>query len=118
MKGNRQIAEKNVNASRKFVDGPHTYIIKEKSIFYKKISGSLSPISIYTEDNPNPHDFKDKNTGLSKQELNELYEGDFYTILVDAQRENKIMLMVVIVIINLVLSLLYFSSVMLGALMR
>jgi hypothetical protein len=58
IRGNRQVIERQVNASRKFRIGDDTYMIKQDCIFLKNIEGYLQSVSVYTEGNPYPHHFK------------------------------------------------------------
>lgn len=82
IRGNRQVIEREVKASRRFKIGDDTYIIKSNCIFLKKINGILKSISVYREGNPNPYNFdiaqeniylykykieKDKKTGVEKK---------------------------------------------------
>lgn len=86
IRGNRQIIEREVKASRKFKIGDDTYIIKSNCIFLKKIDNILKSISVYREGNPKPYSFdvakkdiykqtykvvKDKKTGIEKMEKTE-----------------------------------------------
>lgn len=114
IKGNRQVIKYAVEASRKFVYGEGTYVVKQECIFYKLENGLLEAISVYAENNPNPYDFETLNKGLPKETLNAIFEGDFYTILVDAQRENKLLLLIITVFINLGLTLVFFITTLLG----
>ena len=83
VRGNRQVIEREVKASRKFKIGDDTYIIKSECIFLKRVNGILKSISIYREGNPNPYNFsiakeniylqkfkvtKDPKTGIEKKE--------------------------------------------------
>lgn len=82
IRGNRQVIEREVKASRRFKIGDDTYIIKSDCIFLKKVDGILKSISVYREGNPNPYGFdiaqenlylykykieKDKKTGIEKR---------------------------------------------------
>lgn len=146
IRGNRQVIEREVKASRKFKIGDDTYIIKSDCIFLKKIENVLKSISVYREGNPNPYSFdiakenlylqkykivKDKktgiekkektektlfakkggiipNTGLSTNELCDIYGGDMFNILIEGQQEDKMNYSLLLIVANLILCILSF----------
>ena len=152
LRGNRQVIEREVNASRRFKIGDDTYIIKSDCIFLKKIDGFLKAVSIYREGNPNPYNFeiakeniylqkykvvKDKktgietrmkagktllgkkgepipNTGLPTDELNEIYGGDMFNILIEGQQEDKMSYSLLLIVANLILCITSFIIITFG----
>lgn len=153
IRGNRQVIEREVKASRKFKIGDETYIIKSDCIFLKKVNGMLKSISVYREGNPNPYSFdiaqeniyinkykvvKDKktgikkkektgktlyvkkgelipNTGLPTEELNDIYGGDMFNILIHGQREDKMSYSLLLIVANLVLCIASFIVITFGS---
>jgi len=153
VRGNRQIIEREVKASRKFKIGDDTYIIKSNCIFLKKINGILKSISIYRESNPNPYNFeiaikdvygkkykiitdkktgvekrikRDKfllakkgqpipNLGLSEDELNNLYGGEMFNILIEGQQEDKMDYALLLIILNLIICVIAFVLTTFGS---
>ena len=115
--GNRQIVQRQVKATKKFLYEKDTYIIKPSCIFLKNIDGKLKAISVYREGNPNPYNFKTlkglfiQNTGLKEDELNDLYGEDLYNMLVKVQTPNKMMYMLIIETIVLFLTVFCFYKV-------
>lgn len=89
MKGNRQTLKILVKNSKKFMMGKDTYFIKRNCIFTKIIHGKLESVSYYSEGNPNPHNFREKNTGLTYAEFDELYGEDLYEMLIKLQKDTK-----------------------------
>ena len=152
IRGNRQVIEREIKASRRFKIGDDTYVIKSDCIFIKKIDNKLKSISVYTEGNPNPHNFikaendinipkykitKDKETGiekrvrdgkellvkkgepvpnlgLSEDELNDLYGGDMFNILIEGQQEDKMNYALLLIVLNLVICIIAFSLTTFG----
>lgn len=153
IRGNRQVIEREVKASRKFKIGDDTYIIKSECIFLKKIEGVLKSISVYREGNPNPYSFdiakenvylqkykvvKDKktgvekkvkgkkilyankgdiipNTGLSTDELCDIYGGDMFNILIEGQQEDKMSYSLLLIVANLILCIVGFVVITFGS---
>lgn len=153
IRGNRQIIEREVKASRRFKIGDDTYIIKSDCIFLKKIEGNLKAISVYREGNPNPYNFdiakekiflfkykieKDRktgvekkvkvgktlladkgdilpNTGLSTDELCELYGGDMFNILIEGQQEDKMSYSLLLIVASLILNVVSFVVITFGS---
>lgn len=119
VRGNRQVIKKNITASKKFVIGGDTYIIKQECIFLKNDFGKLRSYAYYIEGNPNPFDFETEvNEGLDKKFLNKFFGGDFYNILLKAQRENRMLHIFVIVLVNMILAMIGFIFTIMGVLMR
>lgn len=83
VRGNRQVIEHLVKASKRFVYEDMTYVIKKDCIFTTKYMGLLKPCSVFTEGNPNPYDFKiaDENIPI------ESYLPEY-----DLEDENEVML--------------------------
>ena len=153
IRGNRQIIEREVKASKRFKIGDDTYIIKSDCIFLKKIEGNLKSISVYREGNPNPYNFdiakentylykykidKDKktgvekkvkigktllvnkggilpNTGLSTNELNDIYGGDMFSILIEGQQEDKMSYSLLLIVASLILNVVSFVIITFGS---
>lgn len=152
LRGNRQVIEREVKASRKFKIGEDTYIIKSDCIFLKKINGVLKSISVYREGNPNPYGFEladedvyaqkykitvDKKTGvekrikgkkfklakkgepipnigLSEDELNDIYGGEMFNILIEGQQEEKMNYSLLLIVLNLIMCIISFVLVSFG----
>ena len=112
IKGNRQVITREVTASKRFKVEDDMYIVRDECIFYKNIDGFLQSVSYYREGNPNPYNFKDLNTGLSKEELNQIYAEDFYNIIVETQPENRGVIMFMMVIFNLIVAMLFMVSML------
>lgn len=102
IKGNRQVIQREVNASKRFRVGDDTYYIKDECIFYKNIDGKLQSVSYYRESNPNPYSFKEINEGIKEGELDRLFAEDFYNIIVSMQPENRSLYMFLITIVSFV----------------
>ena len=153
IRGNRQVIEREVKASRKFKIGDETYIIKSDCIFLKKVNGKLKSISVYREGNPNPYNFdiapenlyikkyrtvKDKKTGIEKKEQNgktlyvnkgelipnsglstdelcDIYGGDMFNILIHGQQEDKMSYSLLLIIANLILCVASFIVITFGS---
>jgi len=104
IRGNRQVREINVKASKRFRVGNDTYIIKPECIRTKIINGKLESVIYYSEGNPNPHDFTPNknntylNKGLSIKEFNTLYGEDLYDMLVKIQSDKKAMYLIILYI--------------------
>jgi hypothetical protein len=115
--GNRQMVQRQVKATKKFLYNKDTYVIKPSCIFLKIIDGKLKSISIYREGNPNPYDFKilkgifKHNTGLKEDELNDLYGEDLYNMLVKVQTPNKMFYMLIIETLVLALTICCFFKI-------
>lgn len=105
MKGSRQILKVNIKASKKFTIDRDTYYIKRCCIITKILNGKLESICYYSEGNPNPHDFKNINTGLSYDEFNELYGEDLYDMLVRLQRDTKTIYLISLYVAVFIVSL-------------
>lgn len=107
IKGNRQVIKREVVASKRFRVEDDTYIVKDSCIFYKNIDGILRSVSYYREGNPNPYNFKQINKGLTKEELNEFYEKDFYNILAKIKPFSRVVYIYLMSIGVLISSLLF-----------
>lgn len=86
-----QIKQFNSNATRKFVIGDETYVIKGNCCYFKKINGVLELVSFYNEGNPNPIDIynKDNNDGLEENELGAYLDADLFKILDECQKNDR-----------------------------
>lgn len=153
IRGNRQVIEREVKASRKFKIGDDTYIIKSDCIFLKKINGVLKSISVYRESNPNPYNFElaetdvygrkykitvDKKTGVEKRvkgnkfllakkgfpipnlgltedELNNIYGGEMFNILIEGQQEEKMNYSLLLIVLNLIMCIIAFVLTTFGS---
>jgi len=104
IKGNRQVIQREITASKRFKIGDDTYFVKDECIFYKNIEGKLQSVSYYREGNPNPYNFKEINEGIKEGELDRLFAEDFYTIIVNLQPENRAVYMLLGIIISLILN--------------
>lgn len=113
VKGNRQVIQRDVTASKRFMVDDGTYIVKDICIFYKNIDGVLQSVCYYREGNPNPYDFQDVNKGLSSNELDFFYAPDFYTIIVNIQPMNRMRYILLISIFIMMLNLLFMISLLL-----
>lgn len=100
VKGNRQIIERQVTASKKFKVEEETYIIRDDCIFLKNIDGILRSVSYYREGNPNPYDFVIENIGISPDDLDRFYAEDFYSIIVNIRPDMKTIYMLLLSVIN------------------
>jgi hypothetical protein len=105
MRGNRQILERLVKASKRFRIERDTYIIKSNAIFTKIEDGKLKSVVYYSEGNPNPHDFIGENTGLDKKFFNRLFGEDLYFILVKLMNDKKWLYLLVLYVAVLCTSL-------------
>jgi hypothetical protein len=104
IRGNRQVKEVNVKASKRFRVGIDTYIIKSDCI-RTKISGSrLESVIYYSEGNPNPHNFREKNIGLKPDDFNKIYGSDLYDMLVKIQSDKKAFYLIMLYIFVLAFS--------------
>jgi len=112
IKGNRQVATRQVVASKRFLVDGDTYVVKPQCIFLKNVGGSLKSVSYYREGNPNPYDFQKKNLGLDNDELDRLFSEDFFHIVTDLQKENKMVYLFLIALINMVLTVLMMVGVL------
>jgi len=104
-KGNRQVVQRTVIASKRFKVDDETYIIKPECIFLKNVEGYQRPVSYYREGNPNPYDFNSKNNGLSSSELDRLYAEDFYHIITALQPENRMKYVLLVTACTLAMSI-------------
>jgi hypothetical protein len=107
IKGNRQIIQREVTASKRFRVGEDTYRVKDDCIFYKNIDDKLQSVSYYRESNPNPYDFKCSNEGLTEEELDRFFAEDFYNIIVNIQPENRGKYILLVSIFTLILTLVF-----------
>jgi hypothetical protein len=111
IKGNRQERIRYIKASKRFREGPDTYIIKPNCTFTKVIDGKLKAVSYYTEGNPNPYDFNGKNEGLEYDEFDRIYGEDLYDMLVKLQSDKKTFYLIALYVFVLIFSLLTLISV-------
>ena len=115
IKGNRQVARREVVASKRFRIDEETYLIKPECIFLKSIDGQLRSVSIYREGNPNPYDFKTENLGITAKELDRIFAEDFFHIVTNLQPENRMKYILFVVAITLGLSIGFDVGVILNA---
>lgn len=114
IRGNRQVARREVIATKRFKVDDDTYIIKPQCIFLKNIDGCLKSVSYYREGNPNPYNFKEINTGLESNELDRIFAEDFFHIITDLQLESKAIYLLLIVLINLGMCIAMAVKVLIG----
>lgn len=74
------------------------YIIKRDCIFTAIVEGTLESICFYSEGNPNPHDFKGVNIGLTAAEFDDIYGEDLYRMLIELQRDRKMFYLILLYI--------------------
>jgi hypothetical protein len=115
VKGNRQVVRREVTASKRFRVDEETYLIKPECIFLKNIGGVLRSVSYYREGNPNPYDFLTENVGIASKELDRIFAEDFFHIITDITPENRMKYVLFVGIINVILSLLFASGVIIYA---
>lgn len=115
IRGNRQVARREVTATKRFLVDDDTYVIKPQCIFLKNIEGTLQSVSYYRESNPNPYDFKKENVGLTPNELDRIFAEDFFHIITDLQLESKAIYLLLIVLLNLGLCIAMAVKVLIGA---
>ena len=90
--------------------GGDTYVIKQECIFLKNEKGFLHSYAYYIEGNPNPFDFEAEiNEGLDTKYLEEFFSGDFYNILIKAQKEQRMIYIFFIVLFTLIFTMIGFS---------
>lgn len=107
VKGNRQIIQRDISASKRFqVDG-YTYLVMDQAIFYKNIDGHLRSVSYYRENNPKPYNFNGVNTGLDKDELDSFFAEDLFHIVNDIKPETKTLYIFVMSIFNLAICIMF-----------
>jgi len=111
IKGNRQVATREVIASKRFLVDGDTYVVKPQCIFLKNVEGVLKSVSYYREGNPNPYDFQKQNKGLNNNELDRIFSEDFFHIVTDLQKENKMVYLFFLALINMVLIIFMFVGV-------
>jgi len=107
IRGNRQVIQREVTASKRFRINEETYIIDPECIFRKNIGGHLRSVSYYREGNPKPYDFQKTNIGLTPTELDRFYAEDFYNIIVNLDFDRKILYMLLLTLVNFVLLLVF-----------
>jgi hypothetical protein len=111
MRGNKQAMRVHVRASKRFTVNNNTYIIKKESIFTKIIRNKIESVAYYSEGNPNPHNFKGKNDGLTYDEFNVIYGEDLYNILVSLLKNNKLFYLVILEIAVFICAIITLISV-------
>lgn len=110
VRGNRQVINREITASKKFLVGEDTYIIDSDCIFLKNIGGYLQSQSYYIEGNPKPFNFDNEiNKGMTDNEINKFFTGDFLHIIVKAQREKRMKFILLIMILTLAFTMVTFS---------
>lgn len=110
MRGSRQILKVVIRASKKFTLEKDTYFIKRNCIITKILDGRLESVCYYSEGNPNPHNFKEVNKGLTYDEFNELYGEDLYTILIMLQKDTKTVYLIALYVAVFISSLFTFTT--------
>ena len=115
IKGNRQVARREVTASKRFRVDEETYYIKPECIFLKNIEGFLRSVSYYREGNPNPYDFKTENVGLSAKELDRIFAEDFFFIVTNLQPDVRMKYVLFATAVNMSLSVAFAVGVILSA---
>ena len=113
VKGNRQIIKRDISASKRFRVDDNTYIVRDECIFYKNIEGRLRSVSYYRENNPNPYNFKNKNIGLTDDELDNFFAEDLFYIINDIQPENRGIYVFLMTIANLGIALIFMVTMLL-----
>lgn len=103
IRGNRQVIERQVMASKRFRVDDETYLIKASCIFLKMVDGVMRSVSYYREGNPNPYNFIDKNKGVGNAELDRIFAEDFFHIVTSLQRDNKMTYILIVALFNLLL---------------
>jgi len=114
VKGNRQVARREVTASKRFRVDEETYYIKPECIFLKNIDGFLRSVSFYREGNPNPYDFKTENLGLTAKELDRIFAEDFFFIITNLQPDSRMKYVLFVVAINTALAIAFATGVILN----
>lgn len=117
IRGNRQVHEREVKATKRFMVNGETYIIKPSCIFLKMIDNELKSVSYYREGNPNPYDFISTNIGISNKNLDRLFAEDFFHIVSNLQVKRKDLYLIVLVVLNFALLLGMVMMEFLGGLM-
>jgi len=115
VKGNRQVARREVTASKRFRVDEETYYIKPECIFLKNIEGILRSVSYYREGNPNPYDFKGDNLGLTAKELDRIFAEDFFFIVTNLHPDTRMKYVLFITAINTALILMFCVGVIINA---
>lgn len=115
IKGNRQVARREVTASKRFRVDEETYYIKPECIFLKNIDGFLRSVSYYREGNPNPYDFKKDNTGLTAKELDRIFAEDFFFIVTDLRPDTRMKYVLFVCAINTALAIMFAVGVIINA---
>ena len=110
IKGNRQVVQREITASKRFKVEDDTYIVRDECIFYKNINGRLQSVSYYREGNPNPYNFRLINEGILDEELDRFYAEDFYNIIVNIQPQSRSLYIFLMSIFNLIIALLFMVS--------
>ena len=80
--------------------------------FYKNIDGRLRSVSYYRENNPNPYNFKNINTGVNVDDFDKFFAEDLFNIINDIEPENRSIYILIISIVNIALCLLFMSSML------
>ena len=111
VKGNRQVIEREVTASKRFRLNEDTYIIDPDCIFRKNIGGQLRSVSYYREGNPNPYSFEKTNIGITSNELDRFFAEDFFNIIVNLEFDKKTVYMLLIILVNFALLLAFIIGV-------
>lgn len=106
-KGNRQVIEREVTASKRFRVNEDTYIIDPDCIFRKNIGGQLRSVSYYREGNPQPYNFIKPNLGISSAELDRIFAEDFFNIIVNLDIRNKSVYVLFMTVVIFALSIIY-----------
>lgn len=105
VRGNRQIREVKVKASKRFRIAGDTYIVKQECIFTRVNGKHLDSVSYYTEGNPYPHSFNGMNDGIPYAEFNVLYGEDLYDMCVKLQSDKKMTYLLLLYVFVMVTSI-------------
>ena len=103
IRGNRQVVQREVQASKRFLLDEETYIIRPECIFLKNIDGYLTSVSYYREGNPNPYSFDKENKGIDANQLDRIFAEDFFHIVTSLQLDSRKNYILVIAILNMMI---------------
>ena len=104
IRGNRQVVQREVRASKRFLLDEETYIIRPECIFLKNIDGYLTSVSYYREGNPNPYSFDKENKGINANQLDRIFAEDFFHIVTAMQLDTRRNYILVVAVVNMFLA--------------
>jgi len=104
IRGNRQVVQREVRASKRFLLDEETYIIRPECIFLKNIDGYLTSVSYYREGNPNPYSFDKENKGIDANQLDRIFAEDFFHIVTAMQLDTRRNYILVVAVVNMFLA--------------